>query len=252
MIDITILYILFCLWTAFIYGLSYLFSRHHCLSAPVYKSLIMIALLPFVVFMLVKLGGYNPVPAVKSDIITIIVLGMAIEDSHVLSSKYIGFHLGFWSVYVFIAAGLITQVLGSIIRLWRLGPVKDGMIVLESISDPACLPWPRRAILLPAGLDGKTRDYVLAHERAHQKYYDAEMTLTLCLLGAVFWLNYPLARLIKQWRFAIELRADAQVLNGAPRTHRKDYAALLLRHAMKEHGHAPPWLSFQTKKGEPK
>lgn len=238
-INMIYIYGLFCLWAGVIYAVSLGLSRRAVLKSDIYLWFIAAVFLPFLIAAGLTAMAYHPAVNLKANGQVMSVLSAAVEIGHrVTLSSMLGTHIGsvFWALYLVVATGLALRVFLSLRLLWAIGPIQAGLIVSPDIIDPACLPWPRRAILMPADLDGKARDYVLAHERAHQKYYDAEVTLMLCLLGAVFWLNRPLAGLIRQWRFAIELRADAQVLNGAPRTSRKDYAALLLQHIAAHNG----------------
>lgn len=229
MIDMVYIYALFCLWAGLICVLSLVLSRRVVQNPNLYLGFIFTVFAPFIIAVSLKSISYNPATNLTDDILIMSTLSAAAETGRKAVSSTMIVPI-FWGLYTLIAGGLALRICLSLRRLWAIGPIEAGLIISADVTDPACLPWPRRAVLLPQGLTGEARQHVLAHERAHQKYYDAEVTLGLCLLGAVFWLNRPLVQLIKHWRFAIELRADATALSSATMHQRKDYAALLLQH----------------------
>jgi TonB family protein len=223
------LYFIFILWSAVIAAAAILLSRRHMQSPQFYMVMIAACCLPFAVLGLMQNLPQDYLPAVAVDVFMVIPASTAFKAAPLLTQAGSQLSLVMALIYCVIAIGLALRIMMSLLRLWRMGPLKNGLIISPHITDPACLPWPRRAILIPQNLDGEARAAVLAHERAHHKYCDAEVTLALCLLGAIFWLNYPLTRLIKAWRFAIELRADGAAIS-ASHIKRQCYAALLLDH----------------------
>ncbi len=134
----------------------------------------------------------------------------------------------FW-LYIFIASMFMIQTLWRWIKLQNLtvSPTDEPDIYLSSDNiPPLTLSWPRRIVLVPHGMETATG--LVTHERTHLKHHDAELTL-LMLLMRDFLLRAPgITYLVRQWRLAIELRADLAAITNCSRDERKIYAELLL------------------------
>jgi len=91
---------------------------------------------------------------------------------------------------------------------------------------PMTRSWPRRAVIIPEGLHNQAA--LIRHERAHLRHHDAEITLCLLIVRDLLLRNIGLSYLVRQWRLAIEVRADHAATEMLSISERKDYAALLL------------------------
>lgn len=133
------------------------------------------------------------------------------------------------SVYTGLILLLVSRTLWRWLRLQRARLVPtaepDVFTTTEELP-PLTLSWPRRAVVIPLGLEAKPA--LIRHERAHLRYFDAEITLLLLLLQDVMLRNPGISFLVRQWRLSIELRADQMATKKLARSERKDYAALLL------------------------
>lgn len=118
-----------------------------------------------------------------------------------------------------------------------LSPTSEPDIFITS-SDlpPLTLSWPRRAVVIPD--DFQNQAALIRHERAHLRHHDGEMTLCLLIVRDLMLRNFGLSYLVRQWRLAIELRADHAATEMLSTSERKDYAALLLNGLRSSGDHA--------------
>lgn len=109
-----------------------------------------------------------------------------------------------------------------------LSPTSEpDIFITTSDLPPLTLSWPRRAVVIPDGLQDKAA--LIRHERAHLQHHDAEVTLSLLVLRDLMLRGFGFSYLVCQWRLAIELRADQAATKMLSPAERKDYAALLLK-----------------------
>ncbi len=132
-------------------------------------------------------------------------------------------------LYFLPASAFVTQTLWRWIKLQRLpaNPTDDPDVYISSQAvPPLTLSWPRRAILIPEGLDGAKG--LIAHEKTHLKHFDAELTLLMLVLRDLLWRSPGISYLVRQWRLSIELRADTAAMKNCSKDERTAYAGLLL------------------------
>ncbi|MDE7262333.1 MAG: M56 family metallopeptidase [Oscillospiraceae bacterium] len=113
---------------------------------------------------------------------------------------------------------------------------EDGVWVCDRIDSPFLLGLFRPRIYLPVGLDGDSRGYVLAHERAHIRRRDYLIKPLALLLLTVYWFN-PLvwAAYVLLCR-DIELACDERVIAGLGTECKKPYSAALLQYSVHRGG----------------
>ena len=136
---------------------------------------------------------------------------------------------GYLTIYIGLASLLACRTLWSWARLQSLSlspSTEPDIFTTASKIPPLTLSWPRRAIVIPAELE--MHDTLIAHEREHLRNNDAELTLLFLLLRDIMLFNPAISYLVRQWRLAIELRADSAATQGLSISERKGYAALLL------------------------
>ena len=131
--------------------------------------------------------------------------------------------------------GMAVLALWALARCLRLRrrvadavPEGDGVWLSDRIDSPFLLGLFRPRIYLPVGLDGASRTYVLAHERAHIRRRDHLIKPLGLLLLTVYWFQ-PLA-----WAAYIllcrdiELACDERVIAELGMECKKPYSAALL------------------------
>ncbi|MEM7662094.1 MAG: M56 family metallopeptidase [Pseudomonadota bacterium] len=131
--------------------------------------------------------------------------------------------------YIFSSLLLIIHTLWRWSRLQRLPlnpTIEPGVYTTTSDIPPLTLSWPRRAVVIPRGFEDQAA--LIRHERAHLRQYDSELTLLLLILRDAMLRSPGVSYLVRQWRLAIELRADYAATNMLAASQRKDYAKLLL------------------------
>ncbi|MEO1407122.1 MAG: M56 family metallopeptidase, partial [Pseudomonadota bacterium] len=131
--------------------------------------------------------------------------------------------------YIFSSLLLIIHTLWRWSRLQRLPlnpTIEPGVYTTTSDIPPLTLSWPRRAVVIPRGFEDQAA--LIRHERAHLRQYDSELTLLLLVLRDVMLRSPGVSYLVRQWRLAIELRADYAATNMLAVSQRRDYAKLLL------------------------
>ena len=134
------------------------------------------------------------------------------------------------TIYICGSVLLMAQTLWRWSRLQRLPLTrtdKPDIYITKSVVPPLTLSWPRRAVVIPEGLQNQAG--LIAHECAHLRHKDAEFTLVLLLIRDLMLRNFGISYLVRQWRLSIELRADHVATQIMTPQQRKDYAALLLQ-----------------------
>ena len=144
------------------------------------------------------------------------------QNETVWSINYLALYFG---ISLLLAARTLFR--WARLQLISVTTTKDADVFTTSETlPPLTLSWPRRAIIVPEGLQGETA--VIRHERAHMRHHDAEITLGLLIVRDLMLRSFGLSYLVRQWRLAIELRADRAATKILSTSERKDYAALLL------------------------
>jgi len=143
--------------------------------------------------------------------------------------------------YVALYIGLCLLLMGRTLWRWSrlqclsLSPTETPDIFTTTDSlPPLTLSWPRRVIVIPKGYQSEPA--LIRHERVHLNHKDAEITLGLLLVNDILLRNPAMSYLVRQWRLAIELRADQAATKMLTSSDRQDYANLLL-HSLRRTGH---------------
>ena len=129
-------------------------------------------------------------------------------------------------------------------RVAEAVPEEEGVWLCEAISAPFLLGLRRPGIYLPPGLEGESRDCVLAHERAHLRRRDhwtkavGFVLLTVYWFNPLVWLDYLL--LCRD----IELACDELVVRDMGVQRRKGYAQALVQWGSEGHLPAAHPLAF--------
>lgn len=137
--------------------------------------------------------------------------------------------LNFLAMYIGLGVFLMGRTLWRWARLQGLplAPTAESDTFITTAElPPLTLSWPRRAVVVPKGFEARAA--LIRHERAHLRHNDAEFTLLLLLIQDMMLRNPAMSYLVRQWRLAIELRADHEATKTLTAPQRKDYAALLL------------------------
>lgn len=145
----------------------------------------------------------------------------------------------FLAIYLGIGIIFMGRTIWQWSRLQNLSLTPgDKVDVFTTTSNvpPLTLSWPRRAVVIPSGLEAQAA--LVAHERAHLRHYDAELTLLLLLLRDLLLYSPGIGYLVRQWRLAIELRADRAATRNLKASERKEYAGLLLNVLRSDGDHA--------------
>ncbi|GJL90938.1 MAG: hypothetical protein DHS20C04_05970 [Hyphococcus sp.] len=182
--------------------------------------LIMLCLLPGLLY-LIPFSAAISLPKIEG----FEIFPIQISDS---SAEDVRFS-NFLTIYMSLGILLMSRTLWRWSRLQRLplAPTAAPDIFTTTAElPPLTLSWPRRAIVIP--LEFETQSALIRHERAHLRRNDAELTLLLLLLQDMMLQNPGMSYLVRQWRLALELRADRAATNKLTAPERKDYAVLLL------------------------
>jgi len=137
--------------------------------------------------------------------------------------------INYLALYFILVLLLVSRTLfrWACLQFKSINPTDEPDVFTTSLNlPPLTLSWPRRAVVVPDGMQGQTA--LIQHERAHLQHHDAEMTICLLMVRDLMLCNYGISYLVRQWRLAIELRADRAVTEMLSTSERKDYAALLL------------------------
>jgi len=156
-----------------------------------------------------------------------------VHEAFQSSSKFIESpsrtYLNMGEIYLIIAAAFMVQTFWRWFSLQRLSvsPTPDPQVYISDENiPPLTRSWPRRAIIVPVALIHA--DIIIRHEKTHLRHNDAELTLLLLLIRDFFWRAPGMSYLIRQWRLAIELRADSEATEQLSPEEKQDYAQLLL------------------------
>ena len=186
----------------------------------VWLSLITLSLLPGIISVL-------PVatPIILPNIEIFEILPIAKDFEPVQGSSSLNY-LIIYMVLGFLLMGR-TAFLWVRLQLLPLIPTdRADIFITNSDLPPLTLSWPRQAIVIPNKLQNQTA--LIHHEMTHLRHHDAEITLCLLLLQDIMLRSFGFTYLVRQWRLAIELRADQAATEMLTTSERRDYAALLL------------------------
>ena len=112
---------------------------------------------------------------------------------------------------------------------------KDNIYQSESVSSPFVLGLIKPRIYLPFKEDGKSFDYVIAHEKAHIQRKDHLWKALGFLILIIHWFN-PLVWLAYALLCSdIELACDEKVIKELDNTQRANYAQVLLAYSVNHH-----------------
>ena len=147
-------------------------------------------------------------------------------------------------------AGLAVMLALGVIRYFRMkNKLSDAVRRVEDIfaSDSIRVPFilglvPPR-IYVPAGLEGKELDYVLAHEKAHLRRLDHWVKLFGYLLLSLHWFNPLVWLAFYLMGRDMEMSCDERVLSRLD-GEAKDYSRTLLSFAVGKQFPAPSPLGF--------
>lgn len=133
-------------------------------------------------------------------------------------------------------AGMVLMAVWAFVSWLRLRrrvaeavPEGEGVWLCDRIASPFLLGLVHPRIYLPAGLDGESRTYVLAHERAHIRRRDHWVKPVGFLLLAVYWFNPLLWLAYVLLCRDIELACDERVIRELGGQSKKPYSQALLR-----------------------
>jgi len=154
--------------------------------------------------------------------------------------------LSLWTFGAYIYGAMAAfKVIGVVVR-WthlQLMPLSitetQGVYITDRDVPALALSWPKRCVVLPVTtetLSEEARCQIIAHERAHLKYNDAEITLIYLILQNIFWANPAMRWFVTGWRDAAEIRADRAVTAGTDMPARKAYAQMLISAMAQENG----------------
>lgn len=133
-------------------------------------------------------------------------------------------------------AGMVLMAVWAFVSWLRLRrrvaeavPEGEGVWLCDRIGSPFLLGLVHPRIYLPAGLDGESRTYVLAHERAHIRRRDHWVKPVGFLLLAAYWFNPLLWLAYVLLCRDIELACDERVIRELGSQSKKPYSQALLR-----------------------
>lgn len=145
-------------------------------------------------------------------------------------------------------AVLCLWALASWLRLRRrvaaAVPEGDNVWLCGEIDSPFLLGLLRPRIYLPEGLDGESRAYVLAHERAHLRRRDHWTKPMGFLLLAVYWFNPLVWLAYALFCRDIELACDEAVVRELGPESKKPYSLALLQCSVRRSALAACPLAF--------
>lgn len=214
-------------WSLVVAGIAWILQRDskdrigaRFPSSNVWLILILLCLLPGALYVM-PFGTTISIPEIE---VLEFVPSQTFENS---DTGFMAF--GYFDIYLLVGSILMVRTLWRWLRLQRLPLAltsEQGVFTTTSKVPPLTLSWPRRAIVIPLGL--QTPQAIIRHERTHLTHRDAEVTLCLLLLQDLMLRSPGVSYLIRQWRLAIELRADQAAVASLTKSERRDYAALLL------------------------
>lgn len=146
-----------------------------------------------------------------------------------------------WIAQLFFIAGLIWLVVFAALFLasaalyfMTKAEIKDAVQVSGNVYEspkvtaPAVYGVFRPKVILPAGLDGEERKYVLLHEQVHIKRRDNLLRCVAVVTACLHWFN-PLSWVFLRCFFVdMELSCDEKVLKKCGEEQKKAYAFALI------------------------
>lgn len=148
------------------------------------------------------------------------------------------FRFQFWMAWAVGVAGMLVYLLVSFLTVRRSVRVfldtEPGVRQCDTIDTPFILGIFRPVIYLPSALSPESRDFVLAHERAHLRRKDhwwkpiGFLLLSLHWFNPVLWLSYIL--LCRD----IELACDEKVIREMEPSEKKAYSQALLQCSIRQ------------------
>ncbi|WP_432201142.1 M56 family metallopeptidase [Erythrobacter sp. W53] len=187
----------------------------------VWAMLIWVSLLPGLIY-LIPFNDYVVLPQIQGFEVEALRAEVGSRDGIWLPSLLM--------LYLSGAGVLMARTLWRWFRLQRLPlqpTAEPGVFSTSEPLPPLTLSWPKRVVVIPEGMEASPA--LIRHERAHLQHNDGELTLLFLLLHDALLRNPGMGFLIRQWRLAIELRADRAVTQTLSASDRRSYATLLLQ-----------------------
>ena len=188
----------------------------------------------------------NPVPAANTPIAVVptasasVPAQAAADPAKVLLTVCAVLWLTGLAAMLIVGAVRYLRIKG---RLSDAALLREGVFASDAIRVPFILALLPPRIYVPAGLEGKALDFVLAHERAHLRRGDPWVKLLSYLLLSVHWFN-PLVWLsFYLVSRDMEMSCDERVLSGME-GEAEDYSRTLLAFAAGRRFPAPAPLAF--------
>ena len=144
------------------------------------------------------------------------------------------------SVWLFGIAGMILYGLFSYLFLVRKVSTavreEQNVYLSESISTPFILGLKNPRIYLPLGVETEDKEFILAHERVHQKRLDYLSKMLAFAVLAIYWFHPLVWVSYILFTRDIELACDEKVIRKFNLEQRKKYSKTLLKYSMQNHG----------------
>lgn len=141
----------------------------------------------------------------------------------------------------------VKRMVNSAVRL------EKNVYLSDRADSPFTLGFIRPKIYIPFGLDGTTREQVLAHERCHIKRLDHIVKPLSFILLAVHWFNPLCWAAFKLMSLDMELSCDENVLKRkGDETMKKNYSRALLFFASNRRFPVPSPIAFSESGGNAK
>ena len=144
------------------------------------------------------------------------------------------------SVWLFGIAGMILYGLFSYLFLVRKVSTavreEQNVYLSESISTPFILGLKNPRIYLPLGVETEDKEFILAHERVHQKRLDYLSKMLAFAVLAIYWFHPLVWVSYILFNRDIELACDEKVIRKFNLEQRKKYSKTLLKYSMQNHG----------------
>ena len=148
-------------------------------------------------------------------------------------------------------AGVIAFSLYGVFSVWRLKRklrmsvrVKENIYLADGIPSAFVLGIFRPKIYLPSDIDGQSKRYVIAHERAHIHRRDYIGKLAVYCVLCVYWINPVLWIGYYYFRKDMELACDEMVIGRKDESYRRSYAEALLKLSVAQKGFSKIPLAF--------
>ncbi len=148
-------------------------------------------------------------------------------------------------------AGVLAFGLFGLFSVWRLKRklrmsvrLKDNIYLADGIPSAFVLGVFRPKIYLPSDIDGQSKRYVIAHERAHIRRKDYIGKLAVYCLLCIYWMNPVLWIGYYYFRKDMELACDEMVIGRQDESYRRSYAEALLKLSVSQKGFSKIPLAF--------